>query len=488
MIRHLAFGCFLACLTLAKPLQAQVEFRGIGGPGDEFGEVVVPDASGAYLVSTSKQAEDDMLRGYIVRFNAQLDLEWSVLLPEGPLLETPVDAWSDMPGILEVLTFQLGDDATYRPVVHRLDSAGHWLGSTSPAGTEGLRPACGVVWQGERWMVGTLGSRPTAVALASGEWMQWGGTNGVTDEVNDATVSNGLLVSVGARTAQDSTSMAVWAMYPLGQQAFSLIRPDAVAHEDGRANAVATGPNGIRVLHTYRTETDTTEDVLHSLVSINAGSGEVNGALYGPSSGQRPGRDLVFAEDGWVKITQTDAFPALGQSILVTHYAPNGTYVSQGAFGTPFEDDPSRAAIAEDGAIWVAGSTRGILDGSWSACVLRLDSIGPLGQWSGEAPGFGVYNDPLYSTTGIQQSFSAESSGWRCAPNPASHSTRLMGDHPESPANWQWVLLDPSGKEVSEGRGDIVDLENAQPGRHTVVISVRGGTVAIPLMVGPSRL
>jgi hypothetical protein len=33
-----------------------------------------------------------------------------------------------------------------------------------------------------------------------------------------------------------------------------------------------------------------------------------------------------------------------------------------------------------------------------------------------------------------------------------------------------------------------VDLENAQPGRHTVVISFRGGTVAIPLMVGPSRL
>ena len=63
-----------------------------------------------------------------------------------------------------------------------------------------------------------------------------------------------------------------------------------------------------------------------------------------------------------------------------------------------------------------------------------------------------------------------------------------MGDHPESLADGQWVLLDPSGKKVSEGRGAIVGLENAHPGRHTVVISVQGSTVAIPLMVGPSRL
>ena len=74
----------------------------------------------------------------------------------------------------------------------------------------------------------------------------------------------------------------------------------------------------------------------------------------------------------------------------------------------------------------MAGSTRGAIDGTWNACVLRLDSLGPLGTWSGELPGFGVYNDPLFDNVVWGSRFETLED-WFCAPNPAATETRILG-------------------------------------------------------------
>ena len=208
-------------------------------------------------------------------------------------------------------------------------------------------------------------------------------------------------------------------LYPLGQIAFEHVDIDPAAGAWSEANAMAFNGSAVRILHSYHPPAPDDSWLLHSVVSLNPTSGQINGILYGPTGGQRPGRDLAWTSGGWLKLTQTDGFPQLDRSMLLTHYSPNGTYQSQGAWGTIFEDDPSHVTESEDGTIWVAGSTRGAIDGTWNACVLRLDSLGPLGTWSGELPGFGVYNDPLFdNVVGVSDLETLED--WFCAPNPAA--------------------------------------------------------------------
>ena len=132
------------------------------------------------------------------------------------------------------------------------------------------------------------------------------------------------------------------------------------------------------------------------MLSVSPTTGSTVGILYGPSGGQRPGRDLAWTEDGWVKLTQTDGFVLLDRSMLLTHYSPNGTYQSQGAWGTAFEDDPAHVTQGADGALWVAEAPADSREARGTPASCGLDSIGPLGSWASDMMGLGVYNDPLF--------------------------------------------------------------------------------------------
>ena len=235
---------------------------------------------------------------------------------------------------------------------------------------------------------------------------------------------------------------------------------------------------------------------MHSLISVSPNSGQVK-RPFGPSDGQRPGRDFTWTPQGWVKLTQTDGFSHLGESMLVTHYSENGAYQSQGAWGTqaPFEDDPSRVTVGDDGVVWIAGSTRGAIDPRGTP-ALRLDSLGPLGAWSGDSPGFGVYNDPLFDDvlgvgetlkpSGVVVGDEALTNPWRCVPNPALNRTRLACIVSLSDEEWArttWVLRDALGREVAHGRGAEVDLSGAVPGLHHLVGTVKGSAFHVSLLV-----
>ena len=79
------------CLVLwVNLVDAQVEFRAIGGPGLEQGKVVVPHAGGAFLVGVSKLPNSDVVRGYIAHFDEAFEHEWSTLLPYGDPIELVV--------------------------------------------------------------------------------------------------------------------------------------------------------------------------------------------------------------------------------------------------------------------------------------------------------------------------------------------------------------------------------------------------------------
>ncbi|MEC7694292.1 MAG: hypothetical protein VX446_07855, partial [Bacteroidota bacterium] len=225
-----------------------------------------------------------------------------------------------------------------------------------------------------------------------------------------------------------------------------------------------------------------------SMLSVSAQQGEVVGILYGPSAGERPGRDLAWTDAGWLKLTQTDGFTELGQSMLLTHYSPNGTYLDQGAWGTAFEDDPAHVTQAEDGALWVAGSTRGFAGGTWDACVLRLDSIGPLGTWSNDALGLGVHNDDLFDDVlSIGRPHAAESK-WTCNPNPASDITTLVPPRAGLlPDTWTWTLVDARGQAVSSGTGNKVDVSRCAPGMHTVLVESGTQRIHVNVLVASAR-
>ena len=475
-------GMFLLAAFTASAVLGQVEFRAIGGPGHEHARAVVPHATGAFLAGVAKPEDADVARGYVVHYGNDLEHEWSVLLPFGDPIEHVVDAWLDSPGVATLLTERFVQGVGYKAAIHTIDSTGTWLGSHEPA--MAFRPTCMVKWNGDPWIVGTSSAQPAAYNVETGSLIAWAGAPGATEEVADAAVANGLLVAVGSRTAHDTSQAVIWAVYPLGQVAFELAQPDTTVQRWSRCDAVAAGPNGVRVLSTYGAPTPgnpNVESTLHSMLSLNVNQGKINGVLYGPSSGNRPGRDLIWTDNGWVKLSQTDLVPELDQSILVTHYNAFGGYVSQGAWGTSYEDSPVSVVAADDGSLWVAGSTRGTLDGTWNACLLRLDSLGPLDQWFTEPAGFGVLNDPLFNTFTDLEDF-AGAPTWGVAPNPARHATRLHGGL-AGMGTPQWQLFDVAGRAVCQGQGWDVSLDGVAPGMHRVVVTDRTGTAVVPLVV-----
>jgi hypothetical protein len=465
-------------------LSAQAEFRAIGGSGFDHARVVIPHATGAFLAGVTKPQESDVARAYVVHYDEHLDHDWSMLLPFGDPIEHIVDGWSDGEGYATFLTERFVQGVGYKCAVHTVDSTGQWLGSHEP--DHAFRPAVKVDWQGDPWAVGTSGTRPAALNLETGDLVQWGGLPGLTEEITDAQVSQGLLVAVGSQTTLDTTRAAIWAVYPLGQVAFEIIQPDTSVHRWSRADAIAVSPTSVRVLTTFGAPTPGNEGVestLHSMVSINMSQGKVNGVLYGPSFGNRPGRDLIWTPQGWVKLSQTDFIPELGQSMLVTHYNNFGGYLSQGAWGTLFEDDPASVVAAADGSIWVAGSTKGTLDGTWNACLLKLDSLGPLDQWFSEPTGFGVLTDPLFGTL-TQLEEMADDAPWACHPNPASGMTTLRREtQPWTGEALEWILVDAHGRQVRQGRGVDVPLDGLSAGRYSLALTDRGQRQVVPLHV-----
>ena len=361
--------CFLGA-------QAQVEFRAVGGQGEEFGEVVVPHGTGAFLLGSTQLPNTQDVRGYVVHYDQDLQVDWTALTPGDVMFEMAMDGWSQEPGVVDVLTWRLTTEDGYHAAIHTFDSTGVWRGTTVPPLTQGFRPTCSVEWLGERWVVGAIGNRPTAISLETGELKHWGGENGVNDEIRDAMVVNNLLVSVGSRTEAGQTRTAIWGMYPLGQMAFEFHQPDTVPQTWSQAEALALGQrqrSGASILRAQpafrRWRLVAQPDQLERL------DREPQRLPVRAHRGERPGRDLAFTEDGWLKLTQTDVVTALDQSMLLTHYTPGGGYVGQGAWGTLFEDDPSRLTVDTLGQIWVAGSTRGALNDTWNACLLRIDSL-----------------------------------------------------------------------------------------------------------------
>lgn len=466
---------------------AQVEFRAVGGQGEEFGEVAVPHGTGAFLLGSTQLPNTQDVRGYVVHYDQNLDVDWTALTPGDVMFEMAMDGWSDEPGVVDVLTWRLTTEDGYHAAIHSFDSTGVWRGTTVPPLTQGFRPTCSVEWLGERWVVGAIGNRPTAISLDTGELKHWGGENGVNDEIRDAMVVNNLLVSVGSRTEAGQTRTAIWGMYPLGQMAFEFHQPDTVPQTWSQAEALALGLNGnVRVLQSYERNLPSGGGaLLHSLISLNALTGNMNGFLYGPTAGERPGRDLAFTEDGWLKLTQTDVVTALDQSMLLTHYTPGGGYIGQGAWGTLFEDNPSRLTVDSVGQIWVAGSTRGALNDTWNACLLRIDSLGPLDSWSLETPGFGVHNDLLFTTLNVDQ-VPEGTEAWRLSPSLVGPRTeRLRIDGPSSAQGHQitWTLLDGRGREVAQGQGLEVPVGRLTPGRHVLVVQAGLRAHALDLVV-----
>ena len=472
---HIARASWMFAMTLCLwGAQAQVEFRAVGGQGEEFGEVVVPHGTGAFLLGSTQLPNTQDVRGYVVHYDQDLQVDWTALTPGDVMFEMAMDGWSEEPGVVEVLTWRLTTEDGYHAAIHTFDSTGVWRGTTVPPLTQGFRPTCSVAWLGERWVVGAIGNRPTAISLETGELKHWGGENGVNDEIRDAMVVNNLLVSVGSRTEAGQTRTAVWGMYPLGQMAFEFHQPDTVPQTWSQAEALALGLNGnVRVLQSYERNLPSGGGaLLHSLISLNALTGNLNGFLYGPNAGERPGRDLAFTEDGWLKLTQTDVVTALDQSMLLTHYTPGGGYVGQGAWGTLFEDDPSRLAVDSLGQIWVAGSTRGALNDTWNACLLRIDSLGPLDSWSLETPGFGVHNDLLFTTLDVDQ-VPEGADAWQLLPNligPRTENLRIVGPLASQGHQVNWTLLDGRGREVAQGQGLDVQVGRLTPGRHVLVV------------------
>ena len=485
-VRLLAFA--LATATAPCTL-AQVAIRSVGGTGLERGEVVVPHSDGAVLVATSKLPNSEVLRVYVVHYDQDLDTTWTRILPTDALLEKAVDAWSEADGETSILTERLDAEVGHVPAIHRLDANGNTIEVIEPFAPQNFRPVRHVMWQNGLWMVGGAGSQPCAVNVDTEQVLTWGGQPGLTDQINDVAVHSDVLISVGSRTSGNTTATAIWGIYPFGQVAFEHIGPDDAAGNWSEAVAIEPGASVIRVLHNFVPPAPNDGDLLHSLISLNLNTGEVSGILEGPSSGQRPARDVTWTPQGWLKLSQTDVTPALGKSMLVTHYSEGGAFVTQGAWGiNQYEDDPSRLTVDEDGVIWVAGSTRGAFPDSWNACLMRIDSLGFLEDWGGPITDLDAVNDPLMDLGEL--TLAVDRQGLRCAPNPTNHVARIMLAERHLCVTCDqiaWRLVNTQGQVVLEGSGSEVPLHNVAYGMHLLTGTLEGAAFSMPLLVAPNR-
>ena len=125
-----------------------------------------------------------------------------------------------------------------------------------------------------------------------------------------------------------------------------------------------------------------------------------------------------------------------------------------------------------------------MLDGSWSACILRLDSLGPLGDWSNEPFGFGVMTDPNLLSWAALSTPVESNADWGCHPNPIVNQLQLTvpDAFQHASSSMTWVIRDASGRIVLSGTGAKVDATSLGAGNHTLEGSVQGQRVALPFL------
>ena len=476
--------CMSVLMMVAITALGQVEFRAIGGPGIDHGKLIIPHANGAFLLGSTQPEDVELLRSYVVHYNNELDVEWSLVLPSSDALEWIVDAQLDSANAVQILTRRLRTNGTYAAAIHIMDASGALQASTELNDvTINFVPVQICQWQGETWVVGHSGNKLVAGGVSSGTVIEWGGAVGQEDFISDVLVHNNMLVAVGKRIENEESTAAIWGVYPLGQLAFEIVSPNEENWLESQMDAIDSRGNSIRILRTYQfTDGNGNVQISHDFLGLNIMAGTA-GAYWSGAPGQA-GRDIVMTGQGMAKLLKSDNDEDLDQSFLISHVSATASYIDQGHYGTSFEEEPSQIAAGPDGSIWAAGSTRGVLDGTWSACILRLDSLGPLGNWSNGTLGFGVVNDPNLQTWDNVTSPSESRTEWACYPNPTDGLVNLTPPTLNgSNSNLvTWSVIDIQGRKVKSGQGTPIGLSELKSGKYTIHGQGQGQSFILPVV------
>ena len=88
------------------------------------------------LVGSTQLPNTQDVRGYVVHFDQDLQVDWTALTPGDVMFEMAMDGWSEEPGVVEVLTWRLTTEDGYHAAIHTFDSTGVWRGTTVPPLTQ----------------------------------------------------------------------------------------------------------------------------------------------------------------------------------------------------------------------------------------------------------------------------------------------------------------------------------------------------------------
>lgn len=460
---------------------AQHELQVIGGQFEDVASSVVLTEGGVVLLGNSSSQDNDFSRGYLAFFDQDFEFAWSAITPFNPdfVSETIVDAeigtnmgTDDLVILTRTLnftnyntsfyTFTIGEEeGTFYSQETILESSANqnpvklvnWRESLYAIGDE----------EGDAWMI-DLGN-PDAVANA--EYEYWGHPTR-TEKINGANVRGDTLYVTGYTEVEGVKQTTVWCWGPDGAPLWANIQPDNDTYGDNYGSDISVHPGGASLLYNEERED---LPLGHGLIRFNIEGGTPSIPTSATLDIYAEGVRLIHHEGIHIKLS-TNLFEAYyGLDIVITKLGTWFGFQSTNRLGNNLNNIANDMALADDGAIYIAGTTWGYLNGSSSMCLYRINSIDDIGQIDTDIIPFSLTNDPIFINESNINALAAQPTP--IYPNPAHSKVRLS-------AFSDWKVYNSIGALELTGFGNQIDISSLPAGMYFVI---QDGYTASPLQV-----
>lgn len=461
--------------------QTPADLRIIGGNYEDRGVCVLPAEDGMLLLGNTSSQDNGFSRGYIAFYDQDFNFAWSAITPfnENFVSETIVDAeigtsigTDDVVILTRTLNFTNYNTSLYTFTVGNEEGT-FYSHETILDVSNNQNPVALVNWRESMWAVGEEEGDAWMIdvgdpmAMNNLEFERWGHPTRL-EKVNAARVQGDTLYVTGSTEIDGVEQATVWVWGPDGEPLWAIIQPnpDSFGYNFGSDMAVYEG--GATLLYNYERED---LPLGHGVILFNQENGTPSVSVNSAGAIFVQGVRLIRNGDNLIKLAYGDFYTGTELDIVITKLGQFGGYMSSNKIGNDFNNIASDMVIGDDGAIYIAGTSWGYLNGTSSMCLYRIDSIDDIGQIESDLIPISLTYDPIF----LEESsvFDTAVQPTRVYPNPARNQAHLT-------SHSDYRLFNHMGTQVLAGSGKTIDLSSLPAGTYFVI---QDGYKAAPLQV-----